>query len=167
VHVPAYLAGQAMSLVASWRREGRIDGYGQLSLDPHMRALMDISGACERIKSTPIPGSYLALVRYLLAVYVLGAPFFIIHETGAWGIPIVLFLLFPMLALEVSAESIEEPFGTEADDLRLESMIRGIADVLGDLVDEDLLESGSVADGAPEQHRVSFTSLYRPVKLKP
>jgi putative membrane protein len=166
-HVPAFIAGEVFSLLDRWRREDRIDGYEQLMLDRHARALMDISGACERIKSCPIPPSYHALLRYGICVYVLVAPFFVIHELGLWGIPVVLLVLFPMVSLELAAETIEEPFGTEKDDLALDSIVRSIERVLGEIAGVELDPNRAAAGKTSTvDRRMSFTALYEPVDPK-
>src|SRR5262249_16665836 len=62
-HVPSYLAGQILIQLADWHRAGTLDLAGALILDPHARRLLEICGACERIRNTTISASYTALIR--------------------------------------------------------------------------------------------------------
>ena len=50
---PAGWPADLVETVVRWQAEGRIDGWGVLWLDDQMKCLMDICGACERIRNTP------------------------------------------------------------------------------------------------------------------
>jgi putative membrane protein len=56
-------------------------------------------------------------------------------EIGFWGVPELEIAFFFFLAIELTAEDVEEPFGTEKDDLPLENYCASIesfaASVLG------------------------------------
>ncbi len=67
VHDPIRLAGAIYETVIQWQREGRCDGWTLLWLDGHIKSLMDICGACERIRNTPLSSSYRALLRHGIA----------------------------------------------------------------------------------------------------
>jgi len=134
-HVPLHVAGLVLDRLAAWRRAGKLDGYTALALDTHARALMDICGACERIRSTPIAPSYRTLLRHGIVLYLAAAPWYVLHEEGLWGIPVVMILAYFLLGIELVAESVEEPFGHDGDDLALDrycETIRGsVGEVLG------------------------------------
>jgi putative membrane protein len=119
-HVPQYLAARLLRSLLDWRRDGLLDTSTALVLDVHARALLDVCGACERIRGTPIAGSYVALLRLGLAVNVLTAPWYTLPELGYWGIPALLIVFYFLLGIEVVDTMIEDPFGTERDDLALE-----------------------------------------------
>ena len=70
-HVPANIALMVRRQIVRWRQEGAIDGYEELLLDPHARALMDICGACERIRKTPFIPSYRKFIRGIIFIYLL------------------------------------------------------------------------------------------------
>ena len=59
-HPPSRLAGTIYESVLKLNRAGHRDGWTLLWLDEHMRSLMDICGACERIRNTPLSSSYRA-----------------------------------------------------------------------------------------------------------
>jgi putative membrane protein len=119
-HRPSRLAGELYETVAQWQREGRLDGWGLLWLDEHVKSLMDICGACERIRNTPLSSSYRALLRHGIAIYLAVAPFYLIEDTGIAGLPVFIMAAYFLLGIELVAEEIEEPFGAGGDNLPLE-----------------------------------------------
>src|SRR5438128_229209 len=66
-HVPANIALMIRDQIRRWKEQGQIDGFEELQLDPHARALMDVCGACERIRRTPLPRSYFLFIRQCIA----------------------------------------------------------------------------------------------------
>ena len=119
-HVPLHIAGSVFTELTAWRAAGKIDGYDLLVLEPHARALMDVCGACERIRSTPLATSYRSLLRIGLGVYLLVSPVYVVKDFDFWAVPIVVLVAFFMLGVEMVAHDVEEPFGLEGDDLPLE-----------------------------------------------
>lgn len=55
--------------------KGWIDRMHLPVLEDSLTQLTDIQGGCERIKSTPIPFSYTALIHRIVALYCFGLPF--------------------------------------------------------------------------------------------
>ena len=143
-HVPLYLAERVYRTLRDWRTAGRLSDFDALMLDPHAKALMDVSGACERIRSSPVPLSYRALLRHGTILYLLSAPWFMAEQYGYVGIALVGLLAYFLLGIELTAEDVEEPFGKDGDDLELtrfcEKIRDGVEQVLGDLglADTDL-----------------------------
>jgi len=124
-HGPGYIAGLVHRLLDHWNRQGKLRDTVWV-LDVHARALMDICGACERIRNTPLSSSFRALVRWGIVLYILIAPWGVALEVGWSGVP-VLALGFAFLdGIELTAEEIEEPFGAEKDDLPLDTYCRNI-----------------------------------------
>jgi ion channel-forming bestrophin family protein len=126
-HQPSRLAGVIMNIVVRWQREGRIDGWGLLWLDGEVKSLMDICGACERIRNTPLSSSYRALLRHGIAIYLVIAPFYLIDDTGIYGFPMFVLAAYFLLGIELVAEEVEEPFGAGGDNLPLERYCATIA----------------------------------------
>ncbi|HET6573703.1 MAG TPA: bestrophin family ion channel, partial [Fimbriiglobus sp.] len=134
-HVPLYLAGRLIELLRGWRAEGKLTDYDLLLLDPHARAPMDICGACERIKTTPMPLSYRSLLRHGLVLYLLSTPWLVGDQLVWWAVPVVALLGYFLLGIELTAEDVEEPFGRDGDDLALaaycDTIRRSVDEVLG------------------------------------
>jgi putative membrane protein len=117
---PARLAGTIYEILAEWQRQGRLDGWGLLWLDGQIKSLMDICGACEKIRYTPLASSYRALLRQGIALYLIVSPFYLIEDTGLIGFPLFILAAYFLLGIELVAEEIEEPFGVGGDNLPLE-----------------------------------------------
>lgn len=118
-HVPAHMAGRVYTQLKAWRTAGAISDIEFLALDPHARALLDVCGACERIRSSPVPLSYRSLLRHGTVLYLITAPWFMTAEYHYWAIPVVSLMAYFLLGTELTAENVEEPFGGDADDLTL------------------------------------------------
>ena len=126
-HQPSRLAGVIVDMVVRWQRDGRIDGWGLLWLDDQVKCLMEICGACERIRNTPLSSSYRALLRHGIAIYLVIAPFYLIDDTGIYGFPMFVLAAYFLLGIELVAEEVEEPFGAGGDNLPLERYCATIA----------------------------------------
>jgi len=121
-HVPAYVAQQIYDRLERWRQAEQLGGFELLFLDRHSSALMDICGACERILKTPIAAGYRRFIRQAIAVYLVTLPWGLVDFFGYWAAPVSMVVAYMMIGIEVLAEDIEEPFGTDADDLPLDDI---------------------------------------------
>jgi putative membrane protein len=119
-HQPIRVAGAIYETLARWQSEGRLDGWGLLWLNTEVKSLMDICGACEKIRNTPLPSSYRALLRHGIALYLVITPFYLIEDTGLAGFPMFILAAYFLWGIELVAEEIEEPFGVGGDNLPLE-----------------------------------------------
>src|SRR5262245_39805330 len=134
-HVPAYLAGVIVSRIQDLRHSGTIDGFDLLATKPHTQALLDVAGACERIRKTPIPFSYSVFIKLFILVYAAILPVGLVPEYGYLAVPLVMLVVFALLGLELMAEEIEDPFGLDCNDLptgTIAAMVRAdVAELLG------------------------------------
>ncbi len=95
-------------------------------LEGSLTALTDIQGACERIKSTPIPASYTVLIHRIVALYTFTLPFGIVETVGFATPVVVAIIAYAFFGLDAVGEEIEEPFGTDVNDLPLSTLSRMI-----------------------------------------
>jgi ion channel-forming bestrophin family protein len=99
---------------------------------------MNICGACERIHKTPISISWRRFIRQLLGIYLLSLPWAIEEDMGYWSVPVMLLISYFMVGMESIAEDVEQPFGTDEDDLKLDEICENIkASVLEIIGDPD------------------------------
>ncbi|MCA9095154.1 MAG: hypothetical protein KDA68_16825 [Planctomycetaceae bacterium] len=133
-HVPAYVSRSLYEQFEKWRTQDQLDGFEMLFLDRHAAALMDICGACERIRKTPIAASYRWFMRQLVGIYLLTLPWALVDDFQIWVIPSVTLIGYFMIGIELIAEDIEEPFGTGADDLKLDDLCQGIENSVSDIL---------------------------------
>ena len=95
-------------------------------IEGSLTGITDIQGACERIKSTPIPYSYTVLMHRLVALYCVLLPFGL-EETAGWATPVVVLCIsYALFGLDSIGEEIEQPFGMDPNDLPLSSISRTI-----------------------------------------
>ena len=127
VHLPGYFAGRVHQLLSRWQKQG-LGKEVVWILDQHARVLMDVCGVCERIRSTPLPSSYRSLLRWGLVLYVVLSPWSVSLEIGWWSMPVLAIGIGLLLGMELAAEAIEEPFGSEGDDLPLDAFCKSIED---------------------------------------
>lgn len=123
-HLPAYLSGELFSLVRAWRDQGKLNKMDHHLIDQHIVSFMDICGACERIRNTPLPMAHRALIPQLLAVYLLVLPLGL--ELTVANVAVTVGVGYFLLGLEIAAEDIEEPFGHDCNDLPLDRICSNI-----------------------------------------
>ncbi|MFZ5552296.1 MAG: bestrophin family protein [Bacteroidota bacterium] len=105
-----------------------------LSIDNDLRALADVMGGCERIKNTPIPFSYSLFIKKFITIYVFTLPLGLIPDFQYWSIPIELFVFYVMVSLELLAEEIEDPFGSDDNDLPTDELSAKIHDNISEII---------------------------------
>ena len=133
-HQPLQVAGAIYETLTRWQSEGRLDGWTLLWLNSEVKSLMDICGACEKIRNTPLSSSYRALLRHGIALYLAIAPFYLIEDTGLAGLPMFVLAAYFLLGIELVAEEIEEPFGEGGDNLPLERYCATIEASVGEIL---------------------------------
>ncbi|WP_160139572.1 bestrophin family protein [Chryseobacterium sp. c4a] len=143
-----YKPAVIMRLLAEWvqkaKEEGSIDTIQQARFDENFDKLSDIVGGCERIVSTPLPYSYRVLLHRTVYIYCFLLPFGLV-DSLRWFTPlIVVFVAYTFVAFEAIADEIEEPFGTEANDLALNSMSVMIDETIHEMAGEELVSSRKI-----------------------
>lgn len=107
-------------------RAGHVHTLHLPVLEAALTSLTDIQGACERIKSTPIPSSYTVLIHRIVAVYTFALPFGLAETTGLATPVVVAIIGYAFFGLDAVGEEIEDPFGTDINDLPLSTLSRMI-----------------------------------------
>lgn len=141
-HIPAHVALSIRHKICTWRSNGLIDGFEELLLDTHTRALMDVCGACERIRRTQLSRSYFLFIRQCIFLYLITLPWGLIHEFKVWTVPAVAIIGYFMIGIELIAEEVEEPFGRAIDDLMLDDICNGIEASVTEILSSVLDPSG-------------------------
>lgn len=112
----------------------KITGDQLIILNAEFQSLTDICGACERIKNTPIPYSYSAFIKKFIFFYVMTLPFGYSFSLGYYVAPVVVFIFYVLASLELIAEEIEDPFGSDENDLPLKKMSENIKKHVEELI---------------------------------
>ncbi len=125
-HVPMGLVSQLRDRLEHLQRIDIITPTQAINLNEPLLALLDVTGICERIRSTPIPFSYSFFIKLFITAYIMLLPFVVVDELGYLAIPAVLVTAYVMVGLEMIGEEIEDPFGTERNDLPLTQLAQMI-----------------------------------------
>ena len=144
---PATLMLCASEWVQREAREGRLDGYAVLAFEHNLNGISDVIGGCERIVSTPLPFAYTVMIHRTVYFFCALLPFGLVDSIGALTPVFAVFVAYAFMAHEAIASQIEDPFGTEDNDLALNMMSAGIEVALHDLMGEPT----SLPARAPEQ----------------
>jgi len=116
-HVPNAISSIIYKRCYDLYKSGKITGDQLIILDRELKEFLDIVGACERIKNTPIPYSYSMYIKKFIFIYLLTLPFGLVTAEEYITIPIVLLITYVLLGVELIAEEIEDPFGKDINDL--------------------------------------------------
>lgn len=133
-HGPNQVAAMIVVRTNLLYKEGIISGDQLILLNNELQSFTDICGACERIKNTPIPMSYSSFIKKFIFIYVATLPVGYVFSMGYFVIAAVPFIFYVMASLELIAESIEDPFGTDPDDLPIEKMGENIRTHVGEIL---------------------------------
>lgn len=135
-HVPNQIAALLTNRVYSLHRGGVINREKLLLIGTDLAALTDICGACERIKTTPIPFSYSVFIKKFIFFFVMTLPFGWSFSLGYLVVPLMALVLFVLASLELIAEEIEDPFGYDANDLPIDRICANIHKHVGELLEK-------------------------------
>lgn len=96
------------------------------SIDATLGDMDRVLAGCERLRSTPIPFSYTLLLHRTAYLYCFLLPFGLVDTVGM-ATPIVVGLVsYTFFGLDALGDEIEEPFGTQPNDLPLAAISRTI-----------------------------------------
>jgi len=107
-------------------RDRRIDPCLAVELDRTLNGFTTAAASCERIRNTPIPFSYTLLLHRTAHLYCFLLPFGLVDITGFMTPFVVAIVAYTFYGLDVLGDELEEPFGTESNDLALDSICRSI-----------------------------------------
>ena len=133
-HRPNQVAQMLFQKVNDLYVSKKITGDQLIIINNELQSFTDICGACERIKNTPIPYSYSAFIKKFIFIYVLTLPFGYVFSLGYYVIPVVVFIFYVLASLELIAEEIEDPFGSDANDLPTKKIAENIKKHVEELI---------------------------------
>lgn len=135
-HIPNFIALRIFQRMAAAHRAGHINEGDYINIKAQHQALLDILGACERIKKTPIPFSYNVYLKIVVTVYGLLLPFGLLESFGWTTVPITMFVFFALLGIELMGEEIEDPFGLDCNDLPTGDIARTIKNNVFEILED-------------------------------
>lgn len=133
-HIPSKLISMMYEKVRMLVKEGKINASDQLIIEKNLNNLLDSIGACERIKGTPIPYSYSLFLKKFIFVYVITMPLAFLNSFGYYSALLATFVFYVLVSIEVLAEEIEDPFGSDDNDLPTDEIAIRIRRIVGQLL---------------------------------
>lgn len=132
-----YKPATLMLVLGEWvqrhAQSGAIDPMAVLAFDRNLNGLSDVIGGCERIASTPLPFAYSVMIHRTVYFFCASLPFGLVNSIGIFTPVFAVFVAYTFMAHEAIASQIEEPFGTDDNDLALNTMSIIIEDAMRDL----------------------------------
>ncbi|KQO60529.1 MULTISPECIES: bestrophin family protein [unclassified Methylobacterium] len=105
-------------------------------LEQKIAALGQVQIVCERIQGTPLPFAYTLLLYRTAWIYCLLLPFGLAGTLG-WVTPLVTALVaYTFFGLDALGDELEDPFGTEPNDLPLDALVRVVEGIVLDALGE-------------------------------
>ncbi|WP_182656312.1 bestrophin family protein [Stenotrophomonas lacuserhaii] len=105
---------------------GRLSPILYAQLEERLHALSSIQAGCERILATPLPFAYTLLLHRCAWLFCVLLPFGLASSLG-WATPVLSAVLaYAFFGLDQLGEEMEDPFGTEPNDLPLDAMVRTV-----------------------------------------
>lgn len=133
-HKPNRISALLYEKVNALYKGGQLTGDHLINLDKELKELIDIMGACERIRNTPIPYSYMMYIKKFIFIYIITLPFGFVIDSGYFTILIVLLITFVLMSVELIAEEIEDPFGLDSNDLPTDELSKKIKDNVSEIL---------------------------------
>ncbi|ACC71359.1 bestrophin family ion channel [Paraburkholderia phymatum] len=146
-----YRPATIMLWLAEWvqrhARDGKLDAWSMQAIDRNLNGMSDVLGGCERILSTPLPFAYSVMIHRTVYFFCAALPFGLVESVGAFAPLFSVFVAYTFMALDAIASQIEEPFGTDDNDLALDALSGFIEDAARDLLAQPQLKKVELKDG--------------------
>ncbi len=125
-HKPNYILKGLYTRLEVLKQTGALSEQNYIVVDTNMKSFSDIIGACERIKNTPIPYSYSVFFKKFIFLYVTTLPLAFVNSFGYYSSIVSIFVFYILVSMEILAEEIEDPFGTDDNDLPTDGLSQKI-----------------------------------------
>ncbi|WP_354022337.1 bestrophin family protein [Endozoicomonas lisbonensis] len=134
-HHPNKFGSKLFRELEAMHKNNNISDFDKYFCNKLVQRFIDTLGTCERIKKTPIPFSHSTFIKLFIVIYIIILPFGLANVFGYLTIPAVMVMAFAMIGIEVISEEIENPFGTDANDLPIgfitDTITENVFEVLG------------------------------------
>ena len=142
-NVPLAMLGRIYDHLWALHRGGHLTDTTLLTLTRDTDVITDVLGACERIKKSPLPFAYTIHLKIFILVFILTLPLGMIESFGWTTVPAIVLVFYAMAGLELIGEEIEDPFGTDLNDIPMDAIAETIrANVLSVLQPEAATPAG-------------------------
>lgn len=107
-------------------KEQEISDIIYTQLNTHIATMCLVQAGCDRITNTPLPFAYSVLLNRTVYCFCLMLPFSLGSMLGLFTPLLVGLLTYTFLGLDALSNELEEPFGTQSNDLPLDAIVRTI-----------------------------------------
>ncbi|MDY0970045.1 bestrophin family protein [Siccibacter turicensis] len=119
-------ANRILLLMGNWlaarRREGQLSDILFHSLNNRLNDMSVVLAGCERIANTPVPFAYTLILHRTVYLFCILLPFALVVDLHYMTPFISVLVSYTFIALDALAEELEDPFGTENNDLPLDAI---------------------------------------------
>ncbi len=119
---PTAIAAAISQWIAERHQAGKLDTNQVIHLEDLLARMVDAQGGCEKIKKTPLPFVYAAMIKQLILVYLIALPVVLCGRSGWWTPLIVAIVSFGFFGIEEAGVEIEDPFGLDDNCLPLDAI---------------------------------------------
>lgn len=116
------------------------DSNQRWTLNDQVNELVGGLTSCERILTTPIPPAYAFCLQGITAIYSLLLPFAAVEKLGLWTVLLTVLVTWILWGVEAIANEIENPFGTDANDLPIDEICQGAQTLIEYWLNENLVD---------------------------
>lgn len=134
-HVPLAILRQLHLRVQAATADPQRAG-AQVALNNELTTLSNNLGGMERIRNTPIPFAYASHIQLFILLYFLALPFGLYDKFKWMSVPVVAAIALVLLGINEIGVEIEDPFGTDPNDLPIDEVCRTIEQNVRDLLGE-------------------------------
>ena len=123
-------ANRILLLMGEWlavrRREGQLSDILFHSLNNRLNDMSAVLAGCERIANTPVPFAYTLILHRTVYLFCIMLPFALVVDLHYMTPFISVLISYTFISLDTLAEELEDPFGTENNDLPLDAICNAI-----------------------------------------
>ena len=138
LNAPQYVLERIQQDLVMRMKKGELSDILYQGLKQHITELGNIHAGCDRIASTPLPFAYSVLLHRAVYVFCFILPFSLSANLGVWTPLLVGVIAYLVLGLDALSNELEEPFGTQDNDLALDSIVRVIEREMRDSLGDDI-----------------------------
>ncbi|NDJ57491.1 hypothetical protein GWD52_10900 [Enterobacteriaceae bacterium 4M9] len=127
-----------LMLMGEWlaqrRAQGELSDLLWASLNNQLNELSALLAGCERIATTPLPFAYSLILHRTVYCFCIMLPFALVGDLHYMTPFVSVFISYTFISLDTLAEELEDPFGTEDNDLPLDALCNNLEIDLREMV---------------------------------
>ncbi|HEB0855914.1 bestrophin family protein [Citrobacter freundii] len=143
-------ANRILLLMGEWlavrRRSGQLSDILFHSLNNRLNDMSAVLAGCERIANTPVPFAYTLILHRTVYLFCIMLPFALVVDLHYMTPFISVLISYTFISLDTLAEELEDPFGTENNDLPLDAICNAIEIDLLQMNDEAIVPAKRMPD---------------------